>query len=52
MSRGRRRGLRFALTGARRVVMRDRVAGLGLGLEDRLRDPVGLLSAVSGRASP
>ena len=45
MSRGRRRGLRFALTGVRRAVMRDRVAGLGLGLEHRLRDPVGLLSA-------
>jgi putative ABC transport system ATP-binding protein len=45
MSRGRRRGLRFALTGARRAVMRDHVAGLGLGLEHRLRDPVGLLSA-------
>lgn len=45
LARGRRRGLRFALTGARRAVMRDRVAQLGLGLEHRLRDPVGLLSA-------
>jgi putative ABC transport system ATP-binding protein len=45
MARGRRRGLRFALTSARRAVMRDHLAGLGLGLEDRLRDLVGLLSA-------
>jgi putative tryptophan/tyrosine transport system ATP-binding protein len=45
MSRGRRHGLRLSLTGARRRVMRDRLARLGLGLEDRLHDRVGLLSA-------
>jgi len=45
MSRGRRRGLRPSLTSERRRVMRDRLAHLGLGLEDRLGDRVGLLSA-------
>ena len=45
MSRGRRRGLRASLTSARRRVMRERLAHLGLGLEDRLHDRVGLLSA-------
>jgi putative ABC transport system ATP-binding protein len=45
MARGRRRGLRFAITGSRRAIMREHVAGLGLGLENRLGDRVGLLSA-------
>jgi putative tryptophan/tyrosine transport system ATP-binding protein len=45
LSRGRRRTLRFALSARRRADMRDRLAELGLGLEDRLHDPVGLLSA-------
>lgn len=45
IGRGRRRGLRPALTTARRSLMRDRLAVLGLGLEDRLHDRVGLLSA-------
>jgi putative ABC transport system ATP-binding protein len=45
MARGRRRGLRFALSAPRRSLMREHVAGLGLGLEDRLGDRVGLLSA-------
>lgn len=45
LSRGRRRRLRFALTTARRAEMRERLAVLGLGLEDRLGDPVSLLSA-------
>jgi putative tryptophan/tyrosine transport system ATP-binding protein len=45
MSRGRRHGLRLSLTGARRRVMRDRLSRLGLGLEDRLHERVGLLSA-------
>jgi putative ABC transport system ATP-binding protein len=45
MSRGRRPTLRFALNGRRRRVMRERLAALGLGLETRLHDPVGLLSA-------
>jgi putative ABC transport system ATP-binding protein len=45
MSRGRRRTLRFALNAKRRRVMRERLVALGLGLEIRLHDPVGLLSA-------
>jgi putative tryptophan/tyrosine transport system ATP-binding protein len=45
MSRGRRRTLRFALNAKRRRVMRERLAALGLGLEARMHDPVGLLSA-------
>lgn len=45
MSRGRRRGLRPSISASRRRVMRDRLAHLGLGLEDRLPDRVGLLSA-------
>ncbi|THJ74674.1 ATP-binding cassette domain-containing protein [Candidatus Frankia alpina] len=45
MARGRSRGLRFAVTARRRAVMREHVAGLGLGLENRLADRVGLLSA-------
>jgi putative ABC transport system ATP-binding protein len=45
MSRGRRRTLRFALTGRRRALMREHLAQLGLGLENRLGDRVGLLSA-------
>jgi putative ABC transport system ATP-binding protein len=45
LGRGRRRTLRFALSARRRAHMRERLAELGLGLEDRLHDPVGLLSA-------
>ncbi|GAA0932921.1 ABC transporter ATP-binding protein [Virgisporangium aurantiacum] len=45
MGRGRRRGLRPSRTAARRRTMRDRLARLGLGLENRLTDRVGLLSA-------
>ncbi len=45
MARGRRRGLRRAVTTRRRQVMREALAQLGLGLEDRLDQPVGLLSA-------
>lgn len=45
MARGRRRGLRPAVTRQRRRVMREALATLGLGLEDRLHQPVGLLSA-------
>ena len=40
-----RRGLRPSLTSTRRRVMRDRLAHLGLGLEDRLHDRAGQLSA-------
>lgn len=46
MSRDRRRrGLRPSLPASRRRTMHDRLARLGLGLEHRLHDPVGLLSA-------
>lgn len=44
-SRGGRRRLRFALSPSRRARLRERLARLGLGLEDRLRDQVGLLSS-------
>lgn len=44
-SRGHRRTLRLARTAARRAIMRDRLAVLGLGLEDRLAQPVATLSA-------
>lgn len=44
MSRGRR-GLRPSLSATRRRTMHDRLARLGLGLEHRLHDRVGLLSA-------
>lgn len=43
-ARGRRRGLGRALDGGRRHMFRDRIAELGLGLEDRLSDRMGLLS--------
>lgn len=45
MSSGRRRTLRWAVTSARRATMREGLSFLGLGLEDRLQDPVGMLSA-------
>ncbi|WP_027133931.1 ABC transporter ATP-binding protein [Geminicoccus roseus] len=44
IARGSVRGLRPALDGERRRRFRDSLAELGLGLEDRLGDPVGLLS--------
>lgn len=43
-ARGLRRGLAQALTAARRAEFRDRLARLGLGLENRLGDRMGLLS--------
>ncbi len=43
-ARGRRRGLAPALRPARRELFRERVSGLGLGLENRLGDRIGLLS--------
>lgn len=43
-ARGRPRGLGTALTGNRRGLFRDRLAGLGLGLENRLEDRMALLS--------
>jgi len=42
--RGRSRGLRFALTHRLRSHLRSRLADLGLGLENRLHDRMGLLS--------
>ena len=42
--RGRKRGLQFALTKTRRREFRDRLSSLGLGLENRLGDRMGLLS--------
>jgi putative ABC transport system ATP-binding protein len=44
-SRGRRRRLVPALHRTRRDLMRERLATLGLGLENRLADPVALFSA-------
>jgi len=42
--RGRRRGLGWALSGAFRRAMRERVRRLAMGLEDRLDNPIGTLS--------
>ena len=42
--RGQRRGLRAAINKNRRQLFRETLAGLGLGLEDRLNTPVGTLS--------
>ena len=42
--RGQRRGLSWGVTRARRQRYRELLKVLGLGLEDRLRDKVGLLS--------
>jgi putative ABC transport system ATP-binding protein len=42
--RGGRRGLRLALTAHRRREVREKVARLGMGLEDRLDTPIGWLS--------
>lgn len=44
LRRGRRRGLRLAVTRARRDRFREELAQLGLGLENRMRTRVGLLS--------
>jgi putative ABC transport system ATP-binding protein len=43
-ARGERRGLGMALTDKRQTLFRERLADLGLGLEDRLTDRMGLLS--------
>lgn len=42
--RGKKRGWRFALSSQRRRIFQDRISILGLGLEDRLGDNIGLLS--------
>ena len=44
LARGRRRTLAFGVNQKSRELFRERLALLGLGLEDRLRDKVGLLS--------
>ncbi|MCQ9326383.1 ABC transporter ATP-binding protein [Neisseria dentiae] len=43
-SRGRKRGLKFALNKANRELFREKLAVLKLGLENRLTDRIGLLS--------
>ena len=42
--RGKKRGLRWGVTQAERGLYRERLATLGLGLEDRMTAKVGLLS--------
>ena len=44
LRRGQRRSLRWGITGKEREMYRDLLAGLGLGLEQRLTTKVGLLS--------
>lgn len=44
LRRGQRRGLRWGITGKERELYRELLAGLGLGLEQRLTTKVGLLS--------
>lgn len=43
-ARGKRRGLSAALGGGRRDLFRERIAGLNLGLENRMKDRMDLLS--------
>jgi putative tryptophan/tyrosine transport system ATP-binding protein len=43
-ARGRSRGLGASLNGARRALFREKLSVLGLGLENRLGDSMGLLS--------
>lgn len=42
--RGKKRGLKWGVTNAEREIYREKLATLGLGLEDRLTAKVGLLS--------
>lgn len=44
LRRGKKRGLRWGVTAAEREEYREKLKGLGLGLEDRLTVKVGLLS--------
>lgn len=44
LRRGQHRGLRWGITGKERELYRELLAGLGLGLEQRLTTKVGLLS--------
>ncbi len=50
-ARGQKRGLGHALTQDRRRMFRERVAELGLGLENRLRDKMALLSGGQRQAA-
>lgn len=47
--RGKMRGLSYGITNEERKIYRERLATLGLGLEDRMTSKVGLLSGVSVR---
>lgn len=51
VSRGRPRGLRLALNAGRRERFRAALERLGLGLEHRLGDPIGLLSGGQRQAT-
>lgn len=44
LGRGKKRGLRFGISNKEREMFRERLAELNLGLEDRLKSKVGLLS--------
>jgi putative ABC transport system ATP-binding protein len=43
-ARGKKRGLRFGVTASKRTIFRQELRRLGIGLEDRLRAKVGMLS--------
>ncbi|WP_040951970.1 ABC transporter ATP-binding protein [Gorillibacterium massiliense] len=43
-NRGKKRGLRFGVNAAKRSMFREQLSRLGIGLENRLRAKVGLLS--------
>jgi putative ABC transport system ATP-binding protein len=43
-SRGKQRGLRFGVTAGKRAIFREELQRLGIGLENRLRAKVGMLS--------
>lgn len=44
LARGKRRGLRFGVNRSKRAMFREQLERLGIGLEDRLKAKVGLLS--------
>ncbi|MHA1560114.1 MAG: ABC transporter ATP-binding protein [Alphaproteobacteria bacterium] len=50
-ARGTRRGLGRAITSRRRALFKDKVAELGLGLENRLTDKMGMLSGGQRQAA-
>ena len=50
LRRGKSRSLRWGVTSAEREEYREKLKGLGLGLEDRLTAKVGLLSGGQGQA--